>query len=61
MCVCLCVCVCVCVFVCVCVSQGCGKQKHGVIVNVVAFYIFAIPVALVLGFWCKQGVEGMYT
>ncbi|KXZ52717.1 hypothetical protein GPECTOR_8g111 [Gonium pectorale] len=43
------------------VIQGAGKQKLGVLVNVVAFYGVAIPAALVLAFWLRWGVEGMYT
>lgn len=42
------------------VIQGAGKQRLGVVVNVVAFYVFAIPVALLLGFWAGLGTEGMY-
>ncbi|GFR43909.1 hypothetical protein Agub_g5043 [Astrephomene gubernaculifera] len=42
------------------VIQGAGKQKLGVLVNVVAFYVAAIPAALVLAFVLGWGVEGMY-
>ncbi|KAG2498960.1 hypothetical protein HYH03_003149 [Edaphochlamys debaryana] len=42
------------------VIQGAGKQKLGVLVNVVAFYVVAIPLALALAFPGGQGVEGMY-
>lgn len=41
-------------------AQGAGKQKYGAVINLVAFYVFAIPVALLLGFWGHLGVEGMY-
>lgn len=37
--------------------QGTGKQKIGAMVNFVAFYIIAIPAALMLGFKLDLGVE----
>lgn len=40
---------------------GAGKQKLGMLVNFVAFYVLAVPAALMLGFWGRRGVEGMYT
>ncbi|KAG2453546.1 hypothetical protein HYH02_001765 [Chlamydomonas schloesseri] len=43
------------------VIQGAGKQRLGVVVNVVAFYVAAIPTALLLAFRLGWGVEGMYT
>lgn len=39
---------------------GAGKQRLGVAVNIIAFYVFAIPLALVLGFVEGLGTEGMY-
>ncbi|KAG2439264.1 hypothetical protein HXX76_004625 [Chlamydomonas incerta] len=42
------------------VIQGAGKQRLGVLVNVVAFYVVAIPTALLLAFRLGWGVEGMY-
>lgn len=41
--------------------QGAGKQRLGVLVNIVAFYVCAIPTALLLAFRLGWGVEGMYT
>ncbi|EFJ50951.1 hypothetical protein VOLCADRAFT_103747 [Volvox carteri f. nagariensis] len=43
------------------VIQGAGKQRLGVLVNVFAFYVAAIPTALVLAFVLQWGVEGMYS
>jgi multidrug resistance protein, MATE family len=40
--------------------QGAGKQRYGAVINLVAFYVFGIPVGLALGFWGHLGVEGMY-
>eukprot|EP00198_Chlamydomonas_reinhardtii_P007691 XP_001697028.1 predicted protein [Chlamydomonas reinhardtii] len=42
-------------------TQGAGKQRLGVLVNIVAFYVCAIPTALLLAFRLGWGVEGMYT
>lgn len=41
--------------------QGSGKQARGAVVNVCAFYIFAIPTALGLAFGLHLGVEGLYS
>ncbi|KAF2317833.1 hypothetical protein GH714_041148 [Hevea brasiliensis] len=36
------------------IAMGCGWQKYGAYVNLVAFYICGIPVAAMLGFWLKM-------
>ena len=41
-------------------SQGCGEQRWGALVNLVAFYIFAIPLSLALAFHVGWGPEGLY-
>lgn len=46
--------------VCCLLLAGAGKQKLGMLVNFVAFYVLAVPAALLLGFWGGRGVEGMY-
>ncbi|GIL46835.1 hypothetical protein Vafri_3721 [Volvox africanus] len=43
------------------VIQGAGKQRLGVMVNVLAFYVVAIPTALIFAFVLHWGVEGMYS
>lgn len=40
--------------------QGSGKQQRGALINVVAFYIFALPLAGFLGFYCEWGVLGLF-
>ncbi|KAF4323448.1 hypothetical protein BBO99_00001324 [Phytophthora kernoviae] len=42
------------------VFRGAGKQKVAATVNAVAYYVFGIPVAAVLGFYCVLGVEGLW-
>ncbi len=43
-----------------CHAQGAGKQTSGAIVNFVSFYIFGIPLALLLAFKFGYDVTGMY-
>ncbi len=40
--------------------QGSGKQQRGALINVVAFYIFALPLAVFLGFYCGWNVIGLF-
>lgn len=40
--------------------QGLGRQAAGFKVNLVAFYVVAVPVACVCGFVLHWGVEGLY-
>ncbi|PSC71055.1 MATE efflux family isoform A [Micractinium conductrix] len=40
---------------------GVGKQKRGSLINVLAYWLCAVPVACLLGFWAKQGVVGFYS
>lgn len=40
--------------------QGSGKQQRGALINLVAFYVFALPVALFLGFYMGWGVMGLF-
>ncbi|KAL4164015.1 hypothetical protein KRP22_004637 [Phytophthora ramorum] len=42
------------------IFRGAGKQKVAATVNAVAYYIFGIPVAGVLGFYVVLGVEGLW-
>ncbi|KAE8888629.1 hypothetical protein PF005_g18490 [Phytophthora fragariae] len=42
------------------ISRGVGKQKVAATVNAVAYYIFGIPVAGLLGFHFGLGVEGLW-
>ncbi|CAL8463544.1 g3078 [Coccomyxa elongata] len=42
------------------VVQGSGKQQRGALINVVAFYIFALPLAVFLGFYCGWNVIGLF-
>ena len=43
------------------VIQGLGRQGYGLRVNVVAFYLIAIPIACLCGYGLHLGVEGLYT
>ncbi len=40
--------------------QGTGKQLRGAVVNLASYYFAAVPLAILLAFSCKQGVEGLY-
>ena len=42
------------------VIQGLGRQKFGLLVNIVAFYVIAIPLACIFGFLLHLEVEGLY-
>lgn len=41
-------------------AQGSGKQQRGALVNLVAFYVFALPLSLALGFGARMGVVGLF-
>lgn len=43
------------------VVSGAGKQAWGFLFNAVAYWLIALPLALLLGFWAGLGVEGIYT
>ena len=40
--------------------QGSGRQQKGALINLVAFYVFAMPLALFLGFYLGWGVIGLF-
>jgi MATE family multidrug resistance protein len=40
--------------------QGLGRQAVGFRINLVSFYVVAIPSAYLLGFLLHWGVEGLY-
>ena len=40
--------------------QGAGKQQRGALVNLVAFYLLAMPLALFLAFYAHLGVVGLF-
>jgi MATE family multidrug resistance protein len=42
------------------VVQALGKQHHGALINAIAFYVFAVPLALDLAFRQGLGAEGLY-
>ena len=37
------------------------SQRHGSAVNIVAYWVVAVPAALLAGFYFKQGVQGLYS
>ena len=41
-------------------AQGAGKQQRGALVNLVAFYLLAMPLALFLAFYMHLGVVGLF-
>ena len=41
-------------------TQGSGRQQKGALINLVAFYVFAMPLALFLGFYLELGVIGLF-
>lgn len=45
---------------CAGVVTGAGKQLSGALINFLAYYIFAVPVALCLGFLTSLWVYGLY-
>ena len=45
---------------CAGVVTGAGKQMRGALVNFVAYYIFAMPVSIALGFLTPLWVYGLY-
>ncbi|KAL9257101.1 DETOXIFICATION 12-like protein [Drosera capensis] len=42
------------------VARGCGWQHVGAYVNLGAFYLFGIPIAVALGFWVKMAGKGLW-
>lgn len=42
------------------IAIGAGKQTRGFTINAVAHWGFGLPTALLLGFYFKLGVEGLY-
>lgn len=42
------------------VARGCGWQHLGAWVNLAAFYLFGIPIAVSLGFWLKLRGKGLW-
>ncbi|KAK6790693.1 hypothetical protein RDI58_009774 [Solanum bulbocastanum] len=42
------------------VARGCGWQHIGAYVNLASFYLFGIPIALLLGFWLELGGKGLW-
>ncbi len=43
------------------VVSGAGKQARGSLINAVAYWVLALPAALLLAFVCGLGVEGLYS
>eukprot|EP00887_Chlorella_sp_A99_P006737 scaffold3.g6737.t1 len=43
------------------IVAGAGKQRHGSAINAVAYWVLAVPLAMVLAFKFGLGVEGMYS
>ena len=43
------------------VIQGLGRQTFGLLVNIVAFYLIAIPIACLFGFGFHFELIGLYT
>ncbi|KAL3369916.1 hypothetical protein AABB24_007111 [Solanum stoloniferum] len=42
------------------VARGCGWQHIGAYVNLASFYLFGIPIALLLGFWLELRGKGLW-
>ncbi|XP_020683684.1 protein DETOXIFICATION 14-like [Dendrobium catenatum] len=42
------------------IARGCGRQKIGACVNLGAFYLAGIPIAVVLGFLLRIGGKGLW-
>ena len=43
------------------VVSGAGKQAKGSLVNILAYWVLALPAAVLLAFGLQRGVEGLYT
>lgn len=43
------------------VVSGAGKQAKGLLINAVAYWVLALPAALLLAFTFGRGVEGLYS
>lgn len=42
------------------VARGCGWQHIGAYVNLASFYLFGIPIAILLGFWLELRGKGLW-
>ncbi|CAK9151295.1 unnamed protein product [Ilex paraguariensis] len=42
------------------VARGCGWQSIGAYINLAAFYLFGIPIAVALGFWAQLRGKGLW-
>ncbi|KAK2458644.1 Protein DETOXIFICATION 14 [Trifolium repens] len=42
------------------IARGCGWQKLGAYVNLGAYYVFGIPIAVILGFWFELRGKGLW-
>lgn len=42
------------------VARGCGWQHIGAYVNLASFYLFGIPIAVLLGFWLQLRGKGLW-
>jgi MATE family multidrug resistance protein len=42
------------------VLRGVGKQKVGAIFNLIGYYAISIPISLLLSFYFKLGVAGLF-
>ncbi|KAK0575200.1 hypothetical protein LWI29_035388 [Acer saccharum] len=42
------------------IARGCGWQDMGAYVNLLAYYVFGIPVAAILGFWLHMRGQGLW-
>ncbi|KAL2546115.1 MATE efflux family protein [Forsythia ovata] len=42
------------------VARGCGWQHIGAYINLAAFYLFGIPIAVALGFWLNFRGKGLW-
>ncbi|KAF8035527.1 hypothetical protein BT93_C1528 [Corymbia citriodora subsp. variegata] len=43
------------------IARGCGWQKIGAFINLGAYYLLGIPVAIFLAFFCHFGGKGLWT
>ncbi|KAL6539022.1 hypothetical protein OROMI_025348 [Orobanche minor] len=43
------------------VARGCGWQHTGAYINLAAFYLFGVPIAVILGFWLNLRGKGLWT
>jgi len=42
------------------IARGSGWQKLGAYVNLGAYYVFGIPIAVILGFWFELRGKGLW-